>query len=76
MMKLTCNIDPKGSRMRQLGGSMLLVLAVALAIVAWGTRTAWLWYPAAGLAAGGGFMLFEGLNGWCALRAMGFKTKI
>jgi hypothetical protein len=25
---------------------------------------------------GGAFMIFEGVNGWCAVRAMGFKTPI
>jgi len=25
---------------------------------------------------GGAFMIFEGVNGWCVVRAMGFKTPI
>ena len=25
---------------------------------------------------GGLFMIFEGVKGWCALRAMGFKTRL
>ncbi|MGA1046018.1 MAG: hypothetical protein ACO3ZY_12565, partial [Phycisphaerales bacterium] len=28
------------------------------------------------VAVGGAFMLFEGLVGWCAVRAMGFKTPV
>ena len=28
------------------------------------------------LAASGGFVLFEALRGWCALRACGIKTKL
>ncbi len=76
MFKITCNIDSKGIRLRRLGGGLLLALAASLAIAAWGTGLAWLWYPSAGLAAGGGFILFEAFSGWCALRAMGFKTKI
>ena len=28
------------------------------------------------LAASGGFVLFEALRGWCALRACGIKTKV
>lgn len=27
-------------------------------------------------AGGGAFMLFEGLAGWCAVRAMGFRTPV
>jgi hypothetical protein len=36
------------------------------------------WAFSAGIAAllGGAFMIFEGVNGWCVVRAMGFKTPI
>ena len=36
------------------------------------------WALYAGIAAvlGGAFMVFEGVNGWCAVRAMGFKTPV
>ena len=36
------------------------------------------WSLIAGLCclAGGTFMIFEGAAGWCAVRAMGFKTKL
>jgi hypothetical protein len=33
-------------------------------------------WAAAGLWAGGMFMVIEGLLGWCALRALGVKTPI
>ena len=29
-----------------------------------------------GCLIGGGFAVFEGWAGWCAVRALGFKTKI
>lgn len=76
MLKLPCNIDRKGARMRRIGGAMLLTLAAIIAGLAWHIPSKWLWYVAAGMAIGGGFMLFEGLNGWCVLRAMGIKTKL
>jgi hypothetical protein len=28
------------------------------------------------LVAGGAFSLFEAMNGWCAARALGFKTRL
>ena len=76
MIKLTCNIDPKGARIRRIGGATLLALAGLLGYLAWYEQILWLWYAAAGIACGGGLMLFEGINGWCVLRAMGFKTKL
>ncbi len=76
MARLKCNIDTKGARLRRRGGILILALAAGLALAAWDTRIAWLWYVAAGVAVSGGFILFEGCNGWCVLRAMGFKTKV
>lgn len=38
-------------------------------------HSAW-WFAAGGLLAIGVFMIYEGLTGWCALRAMGIRTKI
>ncbi len=31
--------------------------------------------PGIGLSIGGTFMILEGAIGWCAIRALGFKTK-
>jgi hypothetical protein len=35
-----------------------------------------LWWLGAGLLAGGVFVLFEALRGWCLLRACGIKTRV
>ncbi len=57
---MQCNIDARGKAVRLLFG---------------GGAT---WSVIAGLStiAGGAFMIFEGASGWCAVRAMGFKTKL
>jgi hypothetical protein len=37
---------------------------------------AWVLYAGIATVLGGAFMIFEGVNGWCAVRALGFKTPI
>jgi len=51
------------------------LLAVGLLAGAWFAfdRSRWL---AIVLVASGGFVMFEALRGWCALRACGIKTKL
>ena len=61
------NIDRRGRLVR---GAMGLALAGG-AVLAWRTSS-WL---ALVLAISAGFVLFEALRGWCALRACGIKTK-
>ncbi len=74
---MQCNIDRRGQVLRTtmgvvtaLAGAGLLAARFAFDVAA---VPAW-----AGIAAivGGGFMIFEGVNGWCVVRAMGFKTPI
>lgn len=36
----------------------------------------WAIWPAAGIWVSGIFVIFEALVGWCAVRAMGFRTPI
>lgn len=61
------NIDNKGRAVRGLGALALLVGA------GFGfTVSAWL---GGVLLAAGGFVAFEALRGWCALRACGIRTK-
>jgi hypothetical protein len=38
------------------------------------TLPAWALWAALAAFAGGAFMVFEGVKGWCVMRAMGFKT--
>ncbi len=62
------NINNKG---RWLRGTIALLLFVG---AGFGFAAApWLGLV---LAASGGFVLFEALRGWCALRACGIKTRL
>lgn len=76
-MGLTCNIDRKGRASRALAGGAAIALAAALASVVWSSGLGvWGWAMVTGLALLGAFGLFEAAYGWCAIRAMGFKTKV
>ena len=64
-----CNIDSKGRKIRATS-AVLLILSAA---VAW-----WMDWPiwiAIVLGTSGLFCGYEAFKGWCALRAMGIKTK-
>ena len=62
------NINNKGRLARALGALALFIGACFALRAAW-----WL-----GLVLGlsGGFVLFEALRGWCALRACGIRTRL
>lgn len=62
------NIDNRGRLVRGLGALGLLTGAI------FGFQVS-LWLGLV-LLASGGFVLFEALRGWCALRACGIKTKL
>ncbi len=75
-MKLVPNIDQSGRKARLRGGIIACVIGVAL--IVWGVMAG-----ARGILIGGiflvvtgGFMIFEASHSWCALRAMGLKTKM
>ena len=62
------NLETKGRLVRGAGALVLLAGAwFALGISIW---------LGLALLASGGFVLFEALRGWCALRACGIKTKL
>lgn len=64
--------------MRLLSGiAAALTGIVLLVLAALGVRPA-AWMGALGglMLAGGAFQIFEARAGWCALRAMGFKTPL
>jgi hypothetical protein len=76
-MKLACNIDARGKAVRLIWG--LATLAAGLIVL--GFRAApgggWLaWAVSLALIAAGAFGIFEARTGWCAVRAMGFKTRV
>ena len=39
-----------------------------------GSLAAWALWAGLGCLAGGAFSIFEGVKGWCVVRALGFKT--
>jgi len=74
-MALTCNINSKGRMLRLIagffiffGGTILFVTNIP------GTGTGWRLFQIF-LTLLGVFIMFEGVMGWCAVRAMGIKTK-
>ncbi len=76
-MSLTCNIDARGKAARLRIGIVGLVVGVLL-LFAWalpaGTAVAWL--VSLGVLVLAAFSVFEARAGWCALRAMGFHTRL
>jgi hypothetical protein len=74
-MPFTCNIDSRGKRARLIYGILMVALGVVL-LLAWALPQGqvWKWIVAIGCILGGAFAIFEARAGWCAMRAMGFKT--
>ncbi len=64
--------------MRLIVGAMIEVPGwLLLALKFWGKiKGDWPWFVGAAAILGGMFMMVEGALGWCAVRAMGFKTPI
>lgn len=76
-MALTCNIDRRGRTVRLVIGAFLETVGILLGVLWYLSWTpAWTIYPAAAIWASALFVIFEALAGWCAVRAMGFRTPI
>lgn len=88
---LACNIDRRGRAIRTIAGAIALLVGVALLVAPIllgggepdagappddADRGAALLVGGIAACCGGAFMLFEGLVGWCAVRAMGVRTPI
>ena len=78
-MALTCNIDARGKAVRLRIGIVLTLVGImgALGIALFGLpggTGAWLVVVA--LLTSGGFSIFEARAGWCAVRALGFRTPV
>ena len=73
---MRCNIDARGKALRLKIGLASLAAAAVLALLCLTgvLNAAWWWIPVVGAAAGGVFTVFEARKGWCAVRAMGFRT--
>ena len=76
-MALTCNIDQRGKTARFVLGAFIEVRGMLLGVLWYfGWTPAWTIWPAIAIWLSGIFVLFEAMIGWCAVRAMGFKTPI
>jgi len=74
---MQCNIDKRGRALRTTLGIITDAVGTLLAIGSFlGWLPGWTFYAGIAAMAGGAFMVFEGVNGWCVVRAMGFKTPI
>jgi O-antigen ligase len=62
------NIDRTGRIVRAAGGVALIIAGILLS-----GRSGWACFL---LVAGGVFALYEGVRGWCLMRACGIKTKL
>lgn len=74
---MQCNIDAKGKFVRLIYGLLMLAAAIVLAglILMNVIGGGWVWAIVVGLVAMGAFGIYEARAGWCAVRAMGIKTK-
>lgn len=72
-MPMQCNIERKGRLIRAGGGLLLLIAALVLVFTVPPAPLRRL--AVVLLALGGIFGIFEGLRGWCAVRALGIRTR-
>jgi hypothetical protein len=76
-MAFACNINRKGRTVRLFNGVLSLIAAVTMGVF-WAIPHGGLaaWVVTAIFLLVGAFSIFEATIGWCALRAMGIKTKV
>ena len=77
-MAFACNIDARGQAARlKIGIKSVFIGIVAGILVLVGVLpTPLSWIPVVGMILAGAFTIWEARMGWCAIRAMGFRTKI
>ncbi|MDH3582688.1 MAG: hypothetical protein OER86_00555 [Phycisphaerae bacterium] len=74
---MQCNIDRRGRLARLIWGVGMVIAALLVALTTWnGSIGPWAWSLTAVLAGLGCFGIFESRRGWCAVRAMGFRTPL
>lgn len=73
---MQCNIDQRGRKARIVTGA--IVDATGVILILTGILRNDTAFIVAGIivSVAGSFMIFEGVKGWCVVRAMGFKTRI
>ena len=76
-MPLQCNIDSRGRAVRLIYGVVLVIAGLVMALL-WApwAGSLWAWVLTVAAIVGGAFAIFEARAGWCAVRAMGFKTPL
>jgi hypothetical protein len=76
-MSLTCNIDAQGKAARLRIGIGALVIGLVM-LFAWAVPagTGLAWFVTLSVLFTAGFSIFEARAGWCALRAMGVRTRL
>jgi hypothetical protein len=70
------NIDQGGRKARIVTGAIVDAVGAIVILTGVLRNETWLIVAGALVSATGLFMIFEGANGWCALRAMGVKTRL
>ena len=75
-MKLACNIDRRGRKARLVTGVIVDLCGVAGILAGVWRDSTGILIAGLFLSITGLFMVFEGVLGWCALRAVGIKTRI
>ena len=75
---MQCNIDSRGKAVRLVWGIINLVVgAIFVGLFFSGVLAgSWAWIVGVAAILGGAFAVFEARAGWCAVRAMGFKTPV
>lgn len=72
---MQCNIDNRGRVARIATGIITVAVGAGLIAAArTGSLPAWGQWAGLGCLAGGAFSIFEGVKGWCVVRALGIKT--
>ena len=75
-MTHVCNIDTRGKVIRMIIGWIFLIISLVLGLSAWLFAQYWLWLPMGGSFIVGSAALYEAVNRWCIVRAMGIKTPL
>ncbi len=75
-MAFQCNIGRTGRIVRAISGVLLIGCGAVLIWRGWPTPGPAALWLAGGLSLAGLFQIVEAAAGWCALRAMGYRTPV
>jgi len=76
MVKLTCNIDQRGRKARLVGGGIVGLGGIAVVLTGLFIDSKEALIAGILLCVAGLFMIFEGVRGWCVVRALGIRTPL